>query len=248
MILSELISVTRNVIEDEVTTMGGELVDDATLIMYLNEAEQEAAIRGQLLFDSSTTDITQVSVMAGVASYSLDPRVLVVDRAILSTGTRPLMQYSMDDMDATLPNWEATTGIPAVYIMDVGNKRLRLFPIPEETVEMIPEETPEDPEVEIPAPEVGPVYTLKLSVFRKPLVNMVARNDRPEIDDEHHLPLVDWVAYRIFKSNQELLNPGRAQDHYVAFNDYFGSRPSVRDLMAQRRTQVDQSVRMRPFV
>ena len=72
MTLGELIASFREDATDKVETY---LWEDEAVTRWLNEAQDEAAVRGRLLLDDSTPAVTTIAVNAGQASYQLHAKV-----------------------------------------------------------------------------------------------------------------------------------------------------------------------------
>lgn len=68
-------------------------------------------------------------------------------------------------------------GRPSRYNTDSAVRSLRLYPTPDA------------------------VYTLDLLVARKPLARLANGADEPEIDEDFHLSLCEWAAYRALRNN-----------------------------------------------
>lgn len=71
----------------------------------------------------------------------------------------------------------ATQGTPRHYSTDAKVRTVRLYPTPDA------------------------VYTLDLLVARKPLARLANGTDEPEIDEDFHLSLCEWAAYRALRNN-----------------------------------------------
>lgn len=200
--LNELIIAAQN--------QADEIVDKADLFWslaewteYANDAENEACIRANLIMDK-TSSVTTITVLSGIATYSIDEKILIIKRAKLATGTEPLVKTSRRVLDATYPNWEAETGVVRSWLPDDTNK-ITLYK----------------------NPAAG--TTLSLMVSRLPLLPMLLPDkltDSPEIDTQYHQGLVDWMLHRAYsKQDSETLDKGKAKDHAARFTKRFGERP-----------------------
>lgn len=107
----------------------------------------------------------------GESVYPLDPRVVFL-YAIYNDNGRPLR----DGPRRQMPN-QPGEARPTAFTCDVSTGKLRLYPTPDAT------------------------YTLNLRVARKPLQPLVNDGDAPEINEEYHLALCDWVAHRALRNN-----------------------------------------------
>lgn len=187
-----------------------EIVDKPDLLWSLeewtefaNDAEEEACVRANLILDK-TSALANITVVSGTATYAIDEKILVIKRAKLSTGTEPLVKTSRRVLDASLPNWEADTGAVRSWLPDDTNK-ITLYK----------------------SPLAG--ATLNLMVSRLPQNPMTLPNkltESPEIDNQYHLGLIDWMLHRAYsKQDSETLDKGKAKEHLTRFVKRFGERP-----------------------
>lgn len=121
MTLSELILAARSRLDDKETPY---LWTDAELTAWLNEAEQEAALRGRLL--RATYD---VPVTINQSTYDLESDVFYVSRVRLVTLERILPCVSRAWLDDRYSDFETTTGDPNCYFIE--ERQLVLYPCPE---------------------------------------------------------------------------------------------------------------------
>ncbi len=203
--IKELIAQAREALADEVEPY---LWSDESLVGYFNEAIQEACERALLIQDMTTPSVCRLGVLAGQAQYKLHPSVLQVERAALAG--RPLDETSIEDLDATMGNWEARSGQPRQYVfmqtVGAGNPALQLVPIPTSAGE------------------------ISLRVYRGP-INMLKPDSAclvPEIPIRHHRKLVNWVARCAFlRPDADGHDADRAQMHEGYFERDFGARPDA---------------------
>jgi hypothetical protein len=201
MTVAELESLFRNQLGD---LLPDYFVSQALFIDYLNEAEEEAAFRKNLLFDKTSAFCT-IPVSLTNSIYSLDSRIYVVCRAdivVTDTNWERLWPTDRIEMDRINRYWRIEHGTPRWFIQ--YDNTIELIPKPEKT------------------------YTLKLEVYRLPLRAMTTSSDVPEIQRNHHRSLVDWTLYRAFSSPDiDIQDMGRANDHLKKFTAIFGNRPSA---------------------
>ncbi len=93
---------------------------DANIITALSNAERELCKRLFLLSDLTTVAICTIPVLSGTRSYSLDSRVLRIERLKLSGVAQPLLRTTVEILDRDCPGWEDTTGVPEFYILEAG--------------------------------------------------------------------------------------------------------------------------------
>lgn len=167
MTLAELVAHTRTILRDRVRPY---LWSDDELIRYLNEAQAQFARRTHQLTDDSS-DFTFVETEQGVATYTLDPRIVFVAEIHHSDG------IALRDRTRRTMRRGPTEGRPTLYSLDGQHRVMRLFPTPDA------------------------VYTLDLLVARKPLIALATDEDTPEIDEDYHLALCDGAVYRALRNN-----------------------------------------------
>jgi hypothetical protein len=170
---------------------------------YVNEAENEACIRANLIIDKSSA-LTNIAVLSGTATYSIDERILIIKRAMLSGGTEPLVKTTRRVLDAVYPSWEAEAGVVRSWLSDDTNKiTLYKSPIANATLNLMVSRLPENP------------MTLPNKL-----------TESPEIDTMYHLGLIDWMLHRAYsKQDSETLDKGKAKEHLTRFIKRFGERP-----------------------
>ena len=183
---------------------------------WLTEAQDEAAIRGRLLMDDYTPALTQIPVTAGVASYTLHPKlyeIAVIDFIPEVGYVQPVYLTSREKLDRDRNGWRnEPPGIPCNAIQT--DTRLRLVPVPSVN------------------------GTLRLEAYRLPLKALANDNDKPEIHESHHRHLVHWALHRAFsKPDSETIDPTRAATAEAAFTRYFGPSP---DADLRRSTRHDE--------
>ena len=189
---------------------------DEAVTGWLNEAEQEACIRGRLLHESANPAVCQIVVTAGTAHYPLHPALYEIDylafRPAGDTRHHPVKLLSREELDRIEPGWRERTGRPEYAIQSDTAIRLAFAP--------------------------DAAGTLLLEGYRLPLIPMEDTSDEPEINAAHHAQLVHWVLHRAFSMpDSETIDPARAQLAERAFSQYFGLRP---DADLRRATRHDE--------
>jgi len=185
---------------------------DADIIEYLNEAVEEAAIRKNLIFEYRDTDICEVAVTAGTASYSLHEAVVSVEYMSIREGSNnpsKVLIVTREKLDECYPDWRtADQDTPEFCIVDDTSFQL------------------------VPTPYAD--CTVRMDVFRTPtegekMAEPVSKNpyDKggvPPISGVHHRHLVDWALYRAYSNRDVGKHDGKlAGIHFAKFEDYFGS-------------------------
>jgi hypothetical protein len=216
------------------------LWSDEEWTLYLNEAQREAAERGQLILDVSTPAVVEINVVAGTRTYPLHPSIIKIKRAKLDLGDRPLIETSATQMDeggtGWFPsglnayaaystwypggsNWETLTGNPERFIQN-GDQSITLIRIPI-------------------ADDV-----LRMRVTRLPLVDMVDDDDEPEIASRYHFRALDWARHLAYlKQDPDALDQNKAAALEQSFTAAFGVRPDA-NVQRKRREGGTRAVRM----
>lgn len=213
MTLDELIAQFRVDADD---LADGQLFTDEELTVWFNEAQDEAAIRSRLLYETDLPAMCSYPVTAGSAVYPLHEAVHEIAHVqFVVTGDTEVRHLDIMDrveLDRIDRNWRSRTGTPRYLIQD--DTRLTLAPKPDSD------------------------GVLTLEVYRLPLDRMQQEVDTPEIAAVHHLRLVDWVMFRAFsKPDGETMDPTRAAAGETRFTKHFGLRP---DADARRLASINQ--------
>jgi len=194
--VKELIANYRRLSDDTVQPY---FWSDQELIGYANQVERDAAGRGKLIMDVETSDVCRYRVRAGQPIIELDPRVVEVRRARLLAQDKALAIRGWREIEELTPNWDSTTGTPAVAMPDLKSACLYLSPTP----------TADD--------------SLTCAIFRLPLNDMAAPDDSPEINPRYHLNLVHgMLAIGYGKHDSECFDPQAAAFYSGLFDAAFG--------------------------
>lgn len=196
---------------------------DTRVIFLLNEGERESCIRGRLLFDKTTEAICSIDVVSGTDTYTVDKRLLEIDRATLvPTGGGDditLEPIARKELDTAYPDWRTSTKTSFAIVHD--DTSIEIIPPPEED------------------------YTLVFEVYRLPLVDIVA-GESPEIAVVHHKYIVKWAMHRAYlKNDSDAYSAELSMRYEKEFEDYFWKplRSSTR-----KRQQRDKSGHEELFV
>ena len=211
---SEIIAAFRDMVDD---TASPYLWKDGEVRRYLDEANREAAERAFLLRDSTTAEVTQIAVIAGTATYTLDRRVIKVESAKLPSKTHTLYLTSSPEMDKLMPTWRELRAAPGRLVLDQEGDFIRA------TLCGIPTET----------------ETMQLVVFRTPLGPLNTDDDEPEIPRRYHMGLLEWMAHLAYKKRDtETRDDDLSAGHAAEFASIFGEREdaSVKRKRQERRT------------
>lgn len=192
--------------------------EDTEILMWLREAEEEAAIRARLLFEDSAP-MCLIGLAAGVQGYKLDPLWIVLTRATFtvdgSDRVRDILIRSRHALDNMHLDWRT-------------NAQREPFAIVQDDTRILV------------AGAVTEASTLRVEGYRLPLEPLSAQDDvSPEIGAAHHRHLVNWALYRAYSTpDRELFNPDKAARSLAVFEQYFGIRPSANLMRDEHADQI----------
>lgn len=182
------------------------LTSRAKIVLWANEAENEACRRSRAIIDSTTAAVCDVAFTDGTPTYALDSRVIFVRRVKLEGEAVPLRPVSRKELDQARPGWEDETGQPTHLVRDMDTGLLRPYPTPDGD------------------------YTAHMTVIRLPLAEMVEGEDEPEIHARHHWGMLDWILHRVYGvPDSDLYNPKKSEQHLAVFEANFGRRSTAQD-------------------
>ena len=207
----------RSRVDDEAEPYGW---SDTEVAVYRNEAVREYRRRIPLI-DDSTPEVCQIAVTATQATYLVDSRVVLINRAKLALETEPLAPYERGELDYCRRGWEAETGTPEGYLDDILTIRF------------------------VPIPVVSD--TLYLVVGRLPLEDLELDGE-PEIPPHDHLVLVDWMAHLAYvKQDVDTRDDQKAKSWEASFTSKVGPRLASRgDGMRREMARGPRRVRAHP--
>lgn len=217
MTLNELIRRFRVLAKD--TVDNPYMASDPDVIMWLNDAVREAAIRGRLIRDHITEGVTRIQYVVGTQVYPLHQSVfeLISVRRHRPDGLRgnKIHLRTPEWLDRNVPCWRED---PARYRHDN-------FAIQDDTtLQLLTEYEADD--------------IIVLECYRTPLELMRNGGDEPEIHQMHHEYLVHWALHCAFSvPDADLYDPERSVNAEREFTKYFGRRP---DADARRSTRSDE--------
>jgi len=241
MLLRDCLNELRvNLLHDRSDRIDGSADDtlwsDDTLVSYIDEAQRKLAREAFVIRDGSTPAVTQVTLVAGQAQYTLHEAVIAVISARYDTDTPDLVRvghwfvggFRMPDPNVFDINqvYTLTPGRPVAYSTDTevvnddndsaGTATLRVFPTPT-------------------ANEDGKIIYLR--VIRKPIERLSAKMLKvsPEVGEDYHFEMLDWAAYLALRiQDQDAGNRAAAADFEARFNALLkrAQRTAMRKLFA----------------
>jgi len=200
MTLEQLIAQFRVDADDEVAPY---LASSAKVTAWLDEAQEEAAVRANLIHEATNPAVCTIAVVAGTMTYPVHSSVLQITYAAFTeTGSTTPIVLGMTDrleMDRLDYLWRTVTDAPRKLIQNDTTLQFNCLP------------------------RTGGVLTLEY--YRTPL-GLLEDTDTPEIGAIHHRHLVQWALHKCFmRTESEIHNPKRAEIALAEFTRVFGLRP-----------------------
>ena len=194
--------------------------DSDWLAKVFSEAQEEAAIRGRLLHESSNPAVCQIAITAGQSAYPLHAALYEIDYLAFAkageTTRTPVKLVSREALDAIRTDWRQVAGTVEYAIQSDTGLRLAYTPDAD--------------------------GTLYLEGYRLPLKALAGDTDKPEIHRAHHIHLVQWALHRAFSvPDSDMFDADRAALAERKFAGYFGLRPDA-DLRRTTQEDVPQAV------
>ncbi len=185
--------------QDELDTVTPPMNSFENLARWFSEAEEEAAIRKNLLRVTEEFDIVPGDTEFEVPSGIFEIRTARIVEAGQTYWLDPSDRYEQDRL---FKNWRDTTSRPSAFIHDDNSLTLNRI--------------------------VETAATLKLEAYRVPSAVMTTDSSEPEISSVHHRRLAAWVNYRAYSvPDADFMNMDKAAKGLADFEDYFGPRPNA---------------------
>ena len=218
--LEELLSELReNLLRDNAELASGpddKLWSDATLVRYINDAQQRFARKTLSLRDASTPEVTQVALATGIASYALHASVLAVISGRYSTDTTDLVRVGRARIMTTPkqdPAWfdpstaaQMNPGRPLALstdeTLDVDTKAVTLtvYPTPSAT-------------------ESGTIVYLRVARLPLDPFTLDTMDADCELDQDYQLDMLEWAAFRALRTSDIDGHSDSAKAHESRFDD-----------------------------
>lgn len=199
------------------------LFDYEDVLDWLNDAQDEAALRGRLLLEDALPAVCQIPVVIGTFSYPLHPKLYELVRLRFKPDNgQPAVRLhlaSREWLDANVRDWRDQVGDVRYAVQ--GETGLRVVGIPDEP------------------------GMLLVEGYRLPLEPMEDEDQEPEIHDAHHRHLIQWALHQAYgRPDAETFDPKRSELAEQQFTAYFGARP---DVGLRRMTREDAQQHNRAF-
>lgn len=177
---------------------------DSTILLSLS-ADIMTSGEAYVIGDASKA-LCRVCVTSGVGNYNLSHKITKIESCYLeSMNGVPLHQKTRGWLDRHYFQWRTATGTPRFYLEERG--KITLVPKPDSTFN---NSTGKD--------------TLNLSVYRLPLLDLdVNTNNSPEIPEEYHYSLIDYICYLCYSNqNSDSQDLQKSTRHLALFEAKFG--------------------------
>lgn len=217
-VLGDLITEVRRVVKDVNIGANSEILwNEIEWIEYFASAEREICERAHVLEDSSTAAVVTITMLDGIATYSLHNKILYIEKAIPSWGSdsTPIPKRTEDWLDVNYLGWRDLDDGKPEYIIEKQTHKITCVPAPSSDYD---------------------TETLSLVVKRLPLVDLSLINVTPEIDARYYDDMKHWALYRAFaKKDAEIHDEKRSTFYSKHYYDLFELRVGLRpDANTQR--------------
>ena len=220
MTLEELLDELReNVLHDDSGLASGpddHLWSDDTLVRYLNDAERRFARYTFCLRDASTPEVVEVPLSAGISTYTLHPSVRAVisgryeDDQIADLGRvgHTVMQELVPPETLVFDANSVTTLTPGRPRAISTDESLDMATNSSVVLTVYPEPT---------STETGKRIFLRVARLPLELLTLDDTTASPEVPEEFHLDLCEWVGYRCFRTADLDGASDKASQHETRF-------------------------------
>jgi len=182
----------------------------ASLVAYLSEAADIMAEETHCIVDSSTPEITEITLVTGEDVYDLSDRIIDVKsvrvgyrrtgRRLRQVTTHEMEDGSEDITTAYPTKLYSRPGEPFAFALDEASNQLRIYPTPRT----------EDEGVVV----YLRVSRLPLNPLPVPVDNDPDSDVEPEVPVQRHLDLCEWAAYRALRNHDtDVENIPKATTH-----------------------------------
>lgn len=180
-------------------------------------SEFEACRRADLIHDTTTPAVCNITLVAGTCLHALHSKITVLDKVIYDGAEIPKVTEA--GLEANYgEDWRDDTGAPTSFL--VLGRKIRLYPIPTAT-------EADD--------------TVSLEVYRLPMARFT---NTPEIPEEYHMDLCEYAAYLAYRRGDEDTKDMRKAKAFLAeFEARFGDLPDARVREHQLRSPKAMSFR-----
>lgn len=168
------------------------LFADETVYTYINAAQVEFCRLTEGIEDGRSF---KISVVPGTEWYPISKRILKLRKAYRADTGRPVDVINQERAEQYGIRFDGRVGPLKVLVAGIEKGSMRAWPVPTEPTEVL------------------------LDVFRLPKPLDVG--DTPEIDEQHHLALLDWVKRLAYGTHDaETFDQTRAEEYAVKFAMY----------------------------
>jgi len=196
------------------------LFSDEEVTDWLNDAQDQACIRGRLIREDVAEEVVEIPLTVGTTTYMLHESVYEIITArilwddINKDDIKALKLVSREWLNRYMPKWREDTK-PAEYFIQDDTKIRIVGTFPADS-------------------------WVQLECYRMPLFPMQGDADEPEIHKAHHEHLIDWALHEAYSiPDTETYDPEKARRAEADFTAYFGPLPDS-DMRRMTREDVPQ--------
>lgn len=190
----DLLTLFREEMADKVEPF---LWTDTFILGAIDDAQKQFARLTDGIPDSTTAEVVDLVVTAGLEVVPLHPSILKLRAARRADTGRPVEVVNHEDMPARGMFFDGHQNRLGALVTGMDENSVRCWPVPNEDV------------------------TVKLSVFRFPLTDVLDEDTPLEIPPQHHRALLLWVKHRAYSVHDaETYDKTKAADFEVQFERY----------------------------
>lgn len=171
------------------------LWSSADIYSWINDAQTMFCRETEGIEDASTVSICRINVVPATEWYTISPKIVKLRRVTRVDTGRVVPVVNMEKAPSYGIRFDGRPGPLKVLVTGFEKHKLRAGPTPNETV------------------------TLELAVFRLPLETITDAGDQAlEIDEQHHLSLIEWVKHKAYlKDDAETYDRRRSDEAGARF-------------------------------
>lgn len=191
---SEVKTLFRSEMKDAVAPY---LWSDADVYTYIDDAQKMFCRLTDGISDATTAEVVEIPVAADATWLDSHPSILKIRAATRDSDGAPLEVVNFEDLASRGIRLDGRKGPVRTLITGMQENKLRLASV------------------------ASVVDTIRLLVFRLPLIDVTDGEGPFEVAPEHHIHLLYWVKRcALLKQDAETFDKSKAEDFEVMFRAY----------------------------
>lgn len=191
---NELLSTFRREMRDTVEPY---LWASEDVYRYIDDAQKMFCRLTDGISDATTPEVVDIAVAIGDTWLDLHPSILKIRSAHRASDGRPVTVLNYEDLPTLGLRFDGTSGDLCTVIAGMEEDKLRLTKL------------------------AIAADTLRLLVFRLPIVDIDGADQELEIPSQHHYHLLEWVkSLALLKQDAETFDKAKSEEHEGRFRAY----------------------------